>query len=79
MDVTGLLLASLGLAIGGVLKGATGAGAPLLAVPILAVLYDVPFAVAVLTFPSLLTNAWQAWRFRADQGDRVFVWVFALT
>ncbi|MEO1103428.1 MAG: sulfite exporter TauE/SafE family protein [Pseudomonadota bacterium] len=78
MDEVGLLLGALGLAVGGILKGATGAGAPLLAVPILAVLYDVPFAVAVLTFPSLFSNAWQSWRFRAFQEDKVFVWVFAL-
>ena len=66
-----------GLLIGGILKGATGAGAPIVAVPVLAMLYDVPFAIAMLTFPILFSNIWQAWRFRASQGSKLFVWLFA--
>jgi hypothetical protein len=54
------------LAIGGILKGATGAGAPILAVPALVALFDVRFAIAVMVMPNILTNAWQAWRFRAS-------------
>jgi len=52
------------LAAGGVLKGATGAGAPILAVPALAMIFDVKFAVVVMLMPNLLTNVWQGWRFR---------------
>jgi uncharacterized protein len=66
------LLVTLCLAIGGVLKGATGAGAPLLAVPAIAALFDVRFAIAVMCVPNLLTNAWQAWRFRDDLPSRPF-------
>ncbi|MEM9224361.1 MAG: sulfite exporter TauE/SafE family protein [Pseudomonadota bacterium] len=73
----GLLLGAVGLMLGGILKGATGAGAPLLAVPLLAVIYDVPFAVAVFTIPSLLSNIWQGWHFRAFQGSPSFVFAFA--
>ena len=51
------------LALGGLLKGATGAGAPLLAVPALAAVFDVPFAIAIMIVPNLLTNIWQIWRF----------------
>src|SRR5262245_59669143 len=54
------------LAIGGVLKGATGAGAPILAVPAIAALFDVRFAIAVMVVPNILTNAWQAWYFRTS-------------
>jgi uncharacterized protein len=61
-----ILLVCACLAIGGVLKGATGAGAPLLAVPALVALFDVRFAIAVMAVPNLLTNAWQAWRFREN-------------
>lgn len=78
MDWTGLILGALGLALGGVLKGATGAGAPILAVPILAMLYDVPLAVAIFTLPNLLSNTWQGWRFRAHQATPVLTWGFAL-
>ena len=59
-----ILVVVLCLAVGGVLKGATGAGAPILAVPALTAMFDVRFAIAVMCMPNLLTNAWQAWRFR---------------
>jgi len=78
MDWTGLILGALGLALGGVLKGATGAGAPLVAVPLLAMLYDVPLAVALFTLPNLFSNLWQGWRFRAHQARPAFTWGFAL-
>jgi uncharacterized membrane protein YfcA len=78
MEWTGIVLGALALALGGVLKGATGAGAPLLAVPILAMLYDVPLAVAIFTLPNLLSNTWQGWRFRAHQVGPALTWGFAL-
>jgi len=52
------------LAAGGILKGATGAGAPILAVPAVAIIFDVKFAVMVMLMPNLLTNIWQGWSFR---------------
>jgi uncharacterized membrane protein YfcA len=61
------------LAAGGVLKGATGAGAPILAVPALAAFFDVRFAVIVMLVPNLSTNAWQAWRFRERMPERSFI------
>jgi uncharacterized membrane protein YfcA len=59
-----ILLVSVCLAIGGILKGATGAGTPILAVPAIAALFDVRFAIVVMVVPNVVTNAWQAWRFR---------------
>ncbi|MEM0907302.1 MAG: sulfite exporter TauE/SafE family protein [Pseudomonadota bacterium] len=76
-DLIALALAALGLAIGGVLKGATGAGAPIVAVPVLAMLYGVPVAVAVFTIPSLLANIWQLWRYKIGPSWRGFVFAFA--
>lgn len=58
--------------MGGILKGAIGAGSPLIAVPILALLVDVPFAVAVFVMPNIISNAIQAWRFRAHIHDHKF-------
>lgn len=78
MDWSGILFGALGLALGGILKGATGAGAPILAVPILAMLYDVPLAVAIFTLPNLMSNTWQGWRFRAHQASSGLTWTFAL-
>jgi uncharacterized membrane protein YfcA len=61
------------LAGGGILKGATGAGAPILAVPALAAFFDVRFAVIVMLLPNLMTNLWQAVRFREHLLDRRFM------
>ena len=61
MDPLAIALAALAFACGGILKGAIGAGAPVIAVPILALLYDVPLAVALFTLPNLLSNSWQGW------------------
>jgi len=54
------------LGLGGLVKGATGMGLPIVALPILASFLDVQHAVALLVFPLLATNLWQAWRFRSD-------------
>lgn len=78
MDLTGILLGAAGLAVGGFLKGAVGAGAPLVAVPLLALLYDVPLAVAIFTLPSLFSNLWQGWSYRAHRSSPRFVWTLAL-
>jgi uncharacterized membrane protein YfcA len=54
MEPENLALIALALALGGILKGATGAGAPHLAVPVLVVLRDVQFAVAVFVMPNII-------------------------
>jgi uncharacterized membrane protein YfcA len=61
-----LALALFSLALGGVLKGATGAGAPVVAIPALALLYDVKLAVVIMMVPNLLTNVWQLYQFKSD-------------
>lgn len=60
----GLLLIALAFAAGGVLKGAIGAGVPVIVVPVMALYHGVPFAVAVFVVPALLSNGWQAVRYR---------------
>ena len=74
--LVGLLWAA--LALGGILKGATGAGAPIVAVPLLSVLYNVPLAIVTLLLPSLFSNAWQAWRFRSAVPSAAFVVALAV-
>ena len=78
IDWTGLFLGATALALGGVLKGATGAGAPLLAVPLLAMLYDVRLAVALFTLPGLIPNIWQGWAYRHHLPPYALVFGFAL-
>ena len=73
----GVLLGVASLALGGVLKGATGAGAPIVGVPLLAMIYDVPTAVAIFTLPNLISNLWQGWRFRRHQAAPALTWGFA--
>lgn len=72
-----LFLAALALAAGGVLKGAIGAGAPVLAIPVLALIFDVRYAVAVLVVPNLITNLWQWWQYRQSSLPFAFTALFA--
>jgi len=78
VDYTSIALVVIALALGGVLKGATGAGAPVLAVPVLTMFFGVKFAVVVMLMPNLLTNIWQSWTYRAAQPSKLFVWSFAI-
>ncbi len=73
-----IVIAAVCLAAGGILKGATGAGAPVLAVPALAMMFDVRFAVMTMLVPNLLTNIWQAWHYRSHSLPKPFVWGFAV-
>ena len=66
------------LALGGVLKGATGMGTPVIAVPPLAAYFDVPFAISIMVLPNLATNAWQALHYRAERRGLSFVGRFAV-
>lgn len=54
-------------ALGGVLKGATGFGAPVIAIPLMALYFDMGFAVTVFAIPNLVPNLWQSWRYRHDR------------
>jgi len=69
----------LALFLGGILKGATGAGAPIIAVPVMAILVDVPFAIAILAVPNLVSNLWQGWTNRMHMIDRRFTATLALS
>lgn len=69
----------LSFALGGILKGATGAGAPVVAVPIIALFYDVPTAVTIFVIPNLLSNVWQAWSYRKNQMPPALTYRFAAT
>lgn len=74
-DPFALLAIALAMSMGGILKGATGAGAPIIAVPLMTAIYDVRVAVAVMVLPSLLTNIYQTHRYR----DHEVVPRFAVT
>ena len=67
-----------GLLLGAVLKGATGAGLPVIAIPVIAAVYDVRIAVVLLVIPNFITNVWQLRKFRHHDSDRKFARNFAL-
>lgn len=75
--MTGVIFSIIGLALGGLLKGATGAGAPIIAVPVMAMYFGVPLAVAMFAIPNLLANFWQAWTYRNEQLPLPFMLMFA--
>lgn len=73
------VIIAIAFAIGGVLKGATGFGAPIIAVPLLAIYFDTPFAVTIFSIPNLLPNVWQFWGYRKHSHSRQFTALFALS
>lgn len=72
-----MIWAIVALLLGGIIKGATGAGAPVIAVPVIAMVYNVPLAIVIFTLPNLLSNIWQAWAYRAHALPRPFLWRLA--
>jgi len=63
--------------VGGVLKGVLGIGAPLLAVPVLALFFSVPFAVCMFVMPNLVSNAHQLYQYRSSIPKGPIAWLFA--
>lgn len=78
VSIHDLILVFVAFAAGGIIKGATGAGAPLLAVPVMAALRDVQFAVAVFVMANIVPNLWQYRLYRAEVGSPRFAVSFAL-
>lgn len=61
-DIATLALLALGLVAGGVTKGFAGSGLPTVSVASMAIVIDVPTAVALMPIPLLVANARQAFR-----------------
>lgn len=64
MSEAEVLFVVLCLVAGGVLKGATGMGAPIFAIPAIAAIVDLRFAIVALLATGISTNVWQAWAYR---------------
>lgn len=77
-DPAGLAVLCVGLMLGGVLKGATGAGLPIIAVPVIASVSDIRFAVVLLVVPNFFTNLWQIIKYRQANPHPVLTNRFAL-
>jgi hypothetical protein len=59
-----LLVIFTALAIGGFVKGLTGVGLPLIAVPVMAGFLGVERAVITMVIPSIVLNLYQTWKHR---------------
>lgn len=64
LDPAAMVAIAVALGLGGLVKGATGAGAPLIAVPVMAGFYDVKLAIVLMVIPNLVNNAVQTWTYR---------------
>ena len=61
MEPTSLLIILAGLVLGGVVKGLTGMGAPLVSIPIVSSVIGVPSTIGLLTVSYLVSNIYQIW------------------
>jgi uncharacterized protein len=76
MDWQSLALIALALGGGGLVKGITGMGMPMVAVPVVAAFLGVQHAVAVLVVPIVATNFLQFWAYRSHRRDTEFLPLF---
>jgi hypothetical protein len=64
-----LLIIALALGLGGLTKGLTGLGLPLVTVPVLAGFVGVERAVLIMIIPSVVLNLYPAWTHREAAGE----------
>ncbi len=69
MEFEHLIVIIAALGAGALVKGATGMGLPLVALPVLASAFGLPHAMSLMIIPACVTNAWQVWRFRKEHSD----------
>jgi hypothetical protein len=63
------------IAVAYTVKGVAGMGGPLLAVPFIASLTSVEYAVVVLSFANMVSNGWLLWEHRAGARGTGFVMI----
>jgi uncharacterized membrane protein YfcA len=64
-----LALVVVAVVLGFSVKGVTGIGGPMLAIPVLAAFRGVEYAVAVITIPAFLANCWLLWKNRDARAE----------
>ena len=79
IDLQIFVIVGLAFAVGGILKGATGVGAPLIAVPVMTSFVDIRFAVAVFVVPNLITNLIQTIIYRRALNNKLFLFILCLS
>lgn len=73
-DLPMMALGALAIMLGGLMKGVTGMGAPLVAVPLLASFYNIPTALCIIAIPAIVSNIWQVWTMRGEREGRTAMW-----
>lgn len=66
LDLYSLGIISFGLALGAFVKGLTGMGLPLVAVPFMAGFLGAEHAIVVMQIPGLVSNVWLVWKHRGE-------------
>ena len=61
IDVVVIVLA---IALGAFVKGVTGAGLPLIAIPVMAAFLGVERSIVIMTIPGIVSNTWMLWALR---------------
>lgn len=64
MDLQSFVFLTLALAAGAIVKGATGVGLPLIALPLLTATVGLQQAIGIMLVPALMTNIYQIWAYR---------------
>ena len=68
-DLGRLAILFFALGAGAIVKGATGMGLPLVALPVLTAAFGLQHAVGIMAITQVLTNSVQIWQFRAARMD----------
>lgn len=79
LELFTLIVIIIGLFLGGMLKGATGAGLPIIALPVIAAVTDIRFAVVLLATPNFFSNAWQIVQYRKFAPDNTLCRNYAVS
>ena len=69
MDPYSLSVILIAISAGALVKGATGMGMPLIAMPFMASVLGMQHAIVVLVLPIIVSNIWQVWRYRGERSD----------
>jgi len=72
LDFQTVIIMIVAFALGGLVKGATGAGSPVIAIPVLTVFFDAKLAVAIMAVPNLFSNLVQIKQFRPSVENLTF-------
>lgn len=69
LDFARLTILFAALGAGAIVKGATGMGLPMVALPVLTSAFGLQHAIAIMSITQIITNGWQMWQFREARSD----------